>query len=641
MFSDLFSAFLRQFPRWRYRSLVIGLMLLMAAVPVGELLIFRQFAELLVEGAYGRDPEPWHLISMMALFFVGFAAVRGLNHMTKFWRVRLFRSSFAGFQDEAGVGAASWQWSQAFSVSNGIADLIQVAAVLALLLWLDLGVGAGIAVMFAIVMVQISFLYRRQIRVQREFIEDPARRVETGIRERIFSAEIAAIGASAAMGLALALIAWRTITGATEIATAIVLAMGAKMFFGRVSGLAPTFMRFARDSLRLERDLGFGARQSAFDGDEEDDDGSARRPPRDAGPPPDVATPDPAARSGHRAAITGQLVVAAQRGDGEHYNRLLHRLGPPNRWTDVDRSAVQGANAFFEYVTAESERSSSPLRMFWWPRPLPGALDEWAAPFIVQRGARRPVGFVPLLRAEDAPSHMVVGGALLDHVTPTSVVVATGASRREVEIHPDADFISVRGPMSARIVRRNGGPVIDSFGDARLLIRRVHRLEEVPSNGRLAFVRNHSDVRIPYVLTEEMDEVSILGSMPDEILSTLQALSSYDGVVTSSLGVMSICHSYGLPVSLMVHERSPRAALIDFQLRDHMLGAGLEGDWALTGATSALGRIDWRGRLVAESVSSAKLDEIGDALTLAIVRHIESQQDELERELVPHREQLD
>lgn len=647
MFKDLFTAFLRQFPQWRYRTLVIGLMLVMAAVPVGELLIFRQFAELLVEGVGERDHDPWRLVNMMLLFFLGFTAIRALNHLTKFWRVNLFRRSFAGFQDEAGVGAASWQWSQAFSVSNGIADLVQVSAVLALLLWLDLGVGAGIAVMFIIVMIQISMLYRRQIRVQREFIEDPARRVETGIRERIFSAEIAAIGASAATGLALGLVAWQTITGATEIATAIVLAMGAKMFFSRVSGLAPIFMRFARDSLRLERDLGQGARRGgAFDGDDDDLDdpggaAPAHRPAAGAGARGEANLHGDVVSDRHRAGVTGQLMIVAQRGDRDHYDRLLRRLGPPSRWSDADRAAVRGAEAFFAYATADAEKGLAPIRMFWWPRPLPGAFDEWASPFIVQRGTRRPVAFVPLLGDSEAPSHLVVGGALVDHAGASSIVVASGVSRREVEVSPEADFISVRGPMTARIVSRNGGPVIESFGDARLLMRRVHRLEQGETNGRLAFVRNHSDARIPYILPDDMDELPIAGSRPQEIGGAIQEMAGYDGIVTSSLGVMTLCHSYGIPCALMAHERSPRAVHLDFQYRDYLLGAGLEGDWTLQGVTSALGRIDWRARLVTETVSSAKLDEIGDAVTLAILRHTEAQQDAIERQFSPLEDQLD
>lgn len=638
MFKDLFTAFVTQFPQWRYRWMVIALMTLMAAVPVGELLIFRQFADLLVEGVNDQSQDPWHVVGFMLLFFLGFAGIRGLNHMTKFWRVRLFRRAFEGFQDEAGVGAASWQWSQAFSVSNGIADLIQITALLALILWLDLFVGTGVGVMMGLVLLQIAILYRRQIRIQRNFIADPARRVETGIRERIFSSEIAGIAASGATGLTLALIAWSTITGGTELTTAIVLAMGAKMFFGRVSGLAPIFMRFARDSLRLERDLGrSGGRAAAFDDDDEDELGSNR--PR---PDTQVDARDNDAYAQERSANAGgQMMIAAQRGDRDAFERARRRMGPPARWNDDDRSAVHAAESFLYYATASARNDLSAITAFWSPRPLPGALDEWVNPLLMQEATGRNVEFFPLLGGSEPPPHVLLGGAILDHANPNSVVAGAGASKRELQLEPIAQYLSLRGPMSARILRRSGGPGVDSFGDPRLLIRRVHRLAPTETNGRLAFVRNSSEFRIPYELPEGMDEIPIAASMPDEILGTLDTLSRYDGVVTSSLGVMALCNSYGWPSTLVVHERSPRAAQLEFQYRDYMLGAGLDAEWELHGVTAKLDRVDWRGRLVTETAHASKLDEIGDAVTLAILHHTEAQQDALERDVTPVQDPLE
>ena len=90
-----------------------------------------------------------------------------------------------------------------------------------------------------------------------------------------------------------------------------------------------------------------------------------------------------------------------------------------------------------------------------------------------------------------------------------------------------------------------------------------------------------------------------------------------------------------------MHERSPRAVHLDFEFRDYLLGAGLDGDWELNHVTSALGRVPWRERIASEAVASAKLDEIGDAVTVAILRHSEAQQDAIERDFGPDEQYVD
>lgn len=628
MFRDIFAAFGQQFPNWRIRALMIVLIALMAAVPVAELLVLQIFSTLLVEGPTELAGQSGVVIALLAVFFLGFAITRGLHHMTKFWRIRLFRSAFAAQQAQTGVGIVGWQWAVAFDVSIVVADLVQVFALVGLLFFLDLVVGAVSAVLLIIVLIQLSVLYRRQMRVQRELMESVVRDVEAPIRERVFSAEFSAVATSVATGVALALVVWRTFTGALLLATAIVLAMALRIFFGRVSGLAPTLMRFARDSLRLERDRGRLTARAAGDviaprdDDDEVSDGSQT-----------AATADAAAKK--RAALVDRLLVEAQRGESAAYHSVVTKLWTSGDLADRERRALRGAEGFLSYATpgTSAARDEGPIQMFWWAKPMPGSFDEWLNPYMIHASTRRAVQFASLTGSLEVPPHLVLGGSLVSHVRSNSIVAGAGVPKLDARVNPDADFVSLRGPLTSRVVRRNGGPEIDAFGDPRLLIRRVHPIGLGMTNGRIAFVRNHSDSDVPFTLSDAIDELPIGGSKPDQIVATINTLAGYDGVITSSLGVAIICHSYGIPCSLIALEGSARARRVDMEFRDYLLGAGLEGEWQVERVGTDLGAIDWPTRLVAERVSSQKLDEVAGAVAEAIHRHGESLVDDVERSL--------
>jgi hypothetical protein len=632
MFRDIFAAFGQQFPNWRIRAVMTALIVLMAAIPVFELLVLQIFSTLLVEGPKELAGQGGVVIGLLAVFFIGFAITRGLHHMTKFWRVRVFRAAFAEQQAQTGVGVVGWQWAVAFDVSTYIADLVQVFALAVLLIYLDRVIGAVSAVLLVIVLIQLALLYRRQLRVQRDLMDSTVRDVEAPIRERVFSAEFSGVATSIATGVALALVVWRTFTGALLLASAIVLAMALRIFFSRVSSLAPTLMRFARDSLRLERDKGrLTARMAqggilpTFDDDDEGDPG-----PDDADAPP--AKP---VNEKRRAALISRVLLEAQRGDEAAYHSAASRLYEEGPLGESERNALQGASAFLSYATPGPQvgPDPGPIQVFWWPKPMPGSFDEWLDPYLIHASTRRAVQFASLLKPGEVPPHLVLGGSLLSHVHANSIVVGTGVSKLEATVNPDADFVSLRGPLSARVVRRNGGPAIESFGDPRLLARRVHPIGRDATNGRLAFVRNHSDAGIPFALPEGMDELPIAGSRPEQVAAAITTLAGYDGVVTSSLGVAVVCQSYGIPCAVLALGDDPRAKRLDMEFRDHLLGAGLEADWEVTRVEPDVSAIDWSARLRVERVSSEKLDEIDAALADALRRHAAILEDELERAL--------
>ena len=57
--------------------------------------------------------------------------------------------------------------------------------------------------------------------------------------------------------------------------------------------------------------------------------------------------------------------------------------------------------------------------------------------------------------------HLVALGSIGRFIRPSSIVVGTGISRDDIELARKARYISVRGPITARVLRESGGPKVD------------------------------------------------------------------------------------------------------------------------------------------------------------------------------------
>src|SRR4051812_2364266 len=113
----------------------------MAAIPVAELEVIRTFSELIIKGPKEFDTNRDEVIKNIVVFFVGFAITRGLHHLVRFWRVRVFRKGFHSSGLQQSHGTASWEWAQGFELSVVSVGLIQVLSFSALFFWINPIVG--------------------------------------------------------------------------------------------------------------------------------------------------------------------------------------------------------------------------------------------------------------------------------------------------------------------------------------------------------------------------------------------------------------------------------------------------------------------------------------------------------------------
>jgi hypothetical protein len=577
MFPDLVRAFAGLFTERRSRAAALVLLLTMAAIPVAELGVIRTFSQLIIKGPDQYETDRRAVLTSTVVFFVGFSVTRGLHHLVRFWRVRVFRNGFESSGLQRTHGQASWEWAQGFELSTVSVGLIQVVTFSALFLWINPVVGVANVGLCVAGLVAISGLYKRQLAKQADFAKEGTKPGSTSVSQRIatrlFAAEYGSVIATASMALMMLVVLWRTLTRQLAETDGVVLFLGLRLLYGHLGALSPSVMRFARDSVRRDAarasamamavDVAEESLDVVVDGDE-------------AAADERVAThTDRLSR--RRTQLVTHIVMAGQRGQAAEVQELSAGLARSGRLTAKEINATHIANSFAAYASGDDP--SPPLSLVWWPRPFPGNFGDWLSPFVLHRNTGHRVQFQPPTAATNAPN-LVMIGSIGRFIQPRSVVVGTGASRNDIELNPGATFVSVRGPLTADVVNRNGGPVVDSFGDPGLLLARLLPVERLCTNGRLALVRHHTHTDLPITLPDNMDEHSVLVSSPAAIAAFVATLCGYDGVVTSAMHVMITCHSYGIPCALVTFRGFEGAVHgTGMKYRDYALGAGLRDGW--------------------------------------------------------------
>ena len=276
-----------------------------------------------------------------------------------------------------------------------------------------------------------------------------------------------------------------------------------------------------------------------------------------------------------RRDMTNRILRSGINGETELLEDLADNLRSNSIINPNETKTIQASRAFGYYSSKESDRK---LKLSWWVRPFPGNFGDWLSPLIISNYGDCKISFqTPTAPSKSTPKHLVAVGSIARFIKDSSVVVGTGISSHEYPINTKAKFFSVRGPITAEFLKTCGGPSIDSFGDPAAIISRIIPLERGQTNRRIALVRHASHDRVPLVLPENFDELSVLVSHPNDIKRFLSELIKYDEVITSALHVLIACQSYGIPCSLIAFEGLENSISgTGLKYADYSLGVGLK-----------------------------------------------------------------
>jgi len=308
--------------------------------------------------------------------------------------------------------------------------------------------------------------------------------------------------------------------------------------------------------------------------------------------------------------IIGEIVAAGKAGDAVKFNSSFADLQSTSLPTRNESAAIKAASSYLSYSSKPSEKK---IYLSWWENPYPGNYGDWLTPYIFSHYTQNRIIFQGLT-SRAIKKHIVSLGSVGRFIKSNSVVVGTGVSSFKYPINTKADYVSVRGPHTADLLVQSGGPKIESFGDPGVVLSKILPLTRGATNGRIALVRHHTHLQAPVILPNNFDELSVLLSHPDDIVSFIKKLNEYDSVITSAMHVLITCQSYGIPCALVVFKGFEEYVHGDgIKYLDYALGAGVKA----ISPTPVNPKLDWKEikpLLETIQVSDSKIDEVETAI---------------------------
>jgi len=308
--------------------------------------------------------------------------------------------------------------------------------------------------------------------------------------------------------------------------------------------------------------------------------------------------------------IIGEIVAAGKAGDAEKFNNSFTFLQSTSLPTRNENAAIKAASSYLSYSSKPSDKR---IYLSWWENPYPGNYGDWLTPYIFSHYTENRIIFQGLT-SRAIKKHIVSLGSVGRFIKSNSVVIGTGVSSFKYPLNPKADYVSVRGPHTADLLVKSGGPKIESFGDPGIVLSKILPLTRGKTNGKVALVRHHTHLQAPVILPSNFDELSVLLSHPDDIVSFIKKLNEYDSVVTSAMHVLITCHSYGIPCALVVFKGFEEYVHGDgIKYLDYALGAGVKA----ISPTPINPKLDWKEikpLLETIQVSGSKIAEVEAAI---------------------------
>jgi hypothetical protein len=310
-----------------------------------------------------------------------------------------------------------------------------------------------------------------------------------------------------------------------------------------------------------------------------------------------------------RNAALSNIHEKAQSGQTEKYLYAVKSFEEKYLLTQLEMNHIAVSKSFHYFA---AKPSSDVIPLAWWTKPFPGNFGDWLSPLVVNHFTDKKIFFQSPVKLA-TKEHLIGLGSIGRFIKPNSIVIGTGISTDELTLAKQAKYVSVRGPVTARVVRESGGPTVESFGDPGVLISRIFPVART-NNSRVALIRHFTHKAIPLTLCPNMDELDVLISHPDDIKALVEELNKYERVVTSAMHIFITCQSYGIPCALITFEG----------FEDSVHGNGIKyGDYAQgVGLASInpvavglnLSKVDFDNITTDHKISDQKLDEVAMAI---------------------------
>lgn len=253
------------------------------------------------------------------------------------------------------------------------------------------------------------------------------------------------------------------------------------------------------------------------------------------------------------------------------------------------------------------EGTSDNILLNWWIRPAPGNMGDWLSPYIISRLT----GYN--IRYESAPKAKLISlGSIGKFTRDHHTVWGTGISTRGVEMSKNARYLAVRGPYTAEAIRLAGGMSPNVFGDPAIVLPQLYKPKKIfdASYGLVRhFIHQNCDLKID----DDIKDINIMLSSPEDIENFIDTLYSCSAVVTTSLHVLILCISYNIPCRLINIDEKDKGVHGDgIKYKDFFEGVGIKPKM----------HVDFGSTITKSSIENAVIQE--NSIDVAIINELKN-----------------
>ena len=303
-----------------------------------------------------------------------------------------------------------------------------------------------------------------------------------------------------------------------------------------------------------------------------------------------------------------EAAVAVQHGDvakARAMHAILSRSPHPK---DVAFArALSSRIKMEERAAALKLRREDRPKLWWMDQPYPGNLGDILNPYIIEKLTGMPPVMSP--RGEGA----LVIGSVIKFAKEGTKVWGAGTPRMTDELHPDADYRAVRGPLTRELVLKSRGVCAEVYGDPAWFMPRIYS-PAVPKDSALGLIRHISHADRP-IKTHGVKEISVERVGDEEIEAFVRELVSCERIISTSLHGVILAHAYGLPAEWAAFLDSGKQIAGDgTKFQDYFRSVGIDEDRVPLDLTSFARIDDGLARIVTtlprRQIDLAKLVEV-------------------------------
>lgn len=177
--------------------------------------------------------------------------------------------------------------------------------------------------------------------------------------------------------------------------------------------------------------------------------------------------------------------------------------------------------------------------------PRPGNFGDIITPYLIRKMSGYRAVHTPI---NSTSPFLISIGSIISKTSPSTTVWGSGALKATDKVHPAAQYLAVRGPITRELIIAAGGKCPEVFGDPALILPKVYdkpqkRIYDV---GLIPHYVDYDKVTGWY---DGNTNIKVINLLNDNIESVVNDMRQCERLVSSSLHGIIVAAAYGIPVS--------------------------------------------------------------------------------------------